>query len=129
MVLAALVVAIISALLAGVGLVYNRRSTRASEKSAADADRAADAANRPADAAARSADAAAVTAGLDTDRRHAEWTPRFRITCEPRDDGGLRMVIFLYGPPDLERLDALTAVIRDDPRGAATARRLPAARP
>jgi hypothetical protein len=114
--LAALIVAIISAVLAGAGLVYNRRSTRASERSADDASRAADAADRSADAAARSADAAAVTAKLDTDRRHSELTPRFRITCEPSNPGSdtLRLGIYLLGPPELERLDGLIVVIRDD---------------
>jgi hypothetical protein len=48
----------------------------------------ADAADRSASAAARSAHAAAVTAKLDTDRRHAELTSRFRITFEPAGNGG-----------------------------------------
>jgi hypothetical protein len=114
MVLAALLVAIISALLTGAALVYYRRSAQAAERSAVDSSRSADAAERSAEAATRAADAAAVTAKLDTDRRHSELTPQFRITCQPGGQDGLRMMIFLAGPPELERLDALAVTIRDD---------------
>ncbi len=114
MVLAALIVAIISAALAGALVVYNRRLTRASERSADDSARSADAADRSAEAAAKSAEAAAATAALDADRRHSELTPRFRVTCQPAGQDGLDMVIFLAGPPELERLDALKVTIRDD---------------
>src|SRR2546430_16121240 len=42
--------------------------------------------------------------------------PRFRITCEPSNPGSpaLRLGVFLSGPPELERLDALAVAIRDD---------------
>jgi hypothetical protein len=65
--------------------------------------------------ASRSAIAAATTA-LDTQRRNAELTPRFRITCQPSNPGSpaLRLGVFLAGPPELERLDKLTLIIRDD---------------
>ena len=91
----ALVVAIVSAL-GTIGAVwYARRSDRSAAKSAA---------------------AAATTAALDLQRRHAELTPRFRITCESSNPGSptLRLSVFLSGPPYLERLDALTVTIRDD---------------
>jgi hypothetical protein len=95
MVIAALVVAIISAAVSGVSVVYARRSVIAADKSAG---------------------AAAITAGLDADRRQAELTPRFRVTCEPSNPGSnsMRLAVNLIGPPELERLDGLTVVIRDD---------------
>ncbi len=95
MVIAALVVSIVSALGSGAAVFYTRRSAGAAD---------------------RSAGAAAITAGLDADRRQAELTPRFRITCQPSNPGSdaLRLAIYLLGPPELERLDALTVSIRDD---------------
>ena len=92
---AALVVAIVAALAAIAAVWYARRSDRS---------------------AARSAAAAATTAALDMQRRNAELTPRFRVTCEPSNPGSqtLRLRVFLAGPPELGRLDALTATIRDD---------------
>lgn len=95
MALAALIVAIVSAVAGVGGLALARRS---------------------ATSAARSADAAAVTAALDVDRRHSELTPRFRLTCEPWNPGidTLRLRVCLTGPPELERLDELTVMIRDD---------------
>lgn len=116
MVVAALVVAIISALFAGAAVVYYRRSAHAAESSAADSSRSANAAERSAEAAARSAEAAAATAALDADRRHSELTPRFRIKAGPSNPGSdtLRLAVRLLGPPELERLDALTVTIRDD---------------
>jgi hypothetical protein len=59
--LAALVIAIVSAVIAAVALWYARLS---------------------ASAATRAADAAATTAALDVQRRNAELTPRFRVTCD-----------------------------------------------
>ena len=93
--IAALVVAIVSALGAVGAVWYARRSDRS---------------------AARSAAAASTTAALDFQRRNAELTPRFRVTCEPSNPGSptLRLGVFLSGPPELERLDALTVTIRDD---------------
>src|SRR5260370_33661982 len=93
--IAALVVAIVAALSAVGAVRYARRSDRS---------------------AARSAAAASTTAALDKQRRHAELTPRLRVTCEPSNPGSptLRLGVFLSGPPELERLDALTVTIRDD---------------
>lgn len=93
--IAALVVAIVSAL-GTVGAVwYARRSDRSAAKSAA---------------------AAATIAALDLQRRRAELTPRFGLTCESSNPGSptLRLGVFLSGPPELERLDVLTVTIRDD---------------
>jgi hypothetical protein len=58
----------------------------------------------------------ATTAALDTDRRHSKLTPRFQITVEPSNPGSetLRPAVHLLGPPELDRLDALTVTIRDD---------------
>jgi hypothetical protein len=95
MVIAALVVSIVSAAVSGASVLYARRSAGAAD---------------------RSAGAAAITAALDADRRHAELTPRFRITCAAANPGSesMRMLARLTGPPELERLDALTVTIRDD---------------
>jgi hypothetical protein len=106
MAIAALVVAIGSV---AVSVSYGRRSTAVAARSAAAADLSADAADK-------AAGAAAITAGLDADRRHAELTPRFRITCAQSNPGAdsMSLVIHLLGLPELERLDGLTVVIRDD---------------
>ncbi len=95
MVIAAFVVSIVSALGVVGAVWYARRSDRSAAKSAA---------------------AAAATAALDLHRRHAELTPCFRVTCQASNPGSktLRLGVFLAGPPDLERLDALTVTIRDD---------------
>jgi hypothetical protein len=78
--IAAQVVAIVSALGAVGAVWYARRSDRS---------------------AARSAAAASTTAALDLQRRNAELTPRFRVTCEPSNPGSmtLRLRVFLSGPP------------------------------
>jgi hypothetical protein len=61
--------------------------------------------------------AAGVLAVIESDRRHAELTPRFRVTV---DDGGsgteerLVMRMMLIGPPGLDHLDSLIVRIRDD---------------
>jgi hypothetical protein len=93
--IAALVVAIVAALAALAAVWYARRSDRSASRSAA---------------------AAATTAALDIQRRNAELTPRFRVTCEPSNPGSptLRLRVFLAGPPELRRLDALIVTIRDD---------------
>jgi hypothetical protein len=95
MAVAALVVSIVSAVGALVSVWYARRSDRS---------------------AAKSAVAAAITAALDLQRRHTELTPRFQVTGQSADPGSdvLRLGIFLSGPPELERLDALNVTIRDD---------------
>lgn len=76
---AALVVAIVSALIA-LGAVWYAR---------------------------QSAAAAATTAALDVQRRQAELTPRFRVTCErpPTAAEILHLGVVLVGPPQLEGLD------------------------
>jgi len=93
--IAALVVAIVAAAAAVSAVWYARRSGQS---------------------AAKSAIAASTAAALDMQRRHAELTPRFRVTCEQANPGApaLRLGVFLSGPPELERLDALTVTIRDD---------------
>src|SRR5260370_36470175 len=112
MVRGGVIVAMSWAALGGALVVYNGRLTRASERSADDSARSADAADRSAEAAAKSAEAAAATAALDADRRHSELTPRFRVTCQPARQDGLDMVIFLAGPPEAARPDALQGTIR-----------------
>ena len=73
-------------------------------------------ARRSASAAGLAADAAKMTARIESDRRHGELTPRFRIRCAEQDPGSsdLMMTIFLVGPAELERLDSLIVSIRDD---------------
>jgi hypothetical protein len=77
---------------------------------------AAVAAAAAAEYARRSAKSAAETAALDRQRRHAELTPHFRVALERANPGvdTQRLRVFLIGPPELERLDALTMTIRDD---------------
>lgn len=91
----ALIVSLASAGFAGSSVVYARRSARSSESAA---------------------QSAAITAGHDSDRRHTELTPRFRLTLQPANPGitTLKLLIYLLGPAELERLDALTVSIRDD---------------
>jgi hypothetical protein len=93
--LAALIVSIFSVLVSSGGVVYARLSAASST---------------------RSADAAAVTAALDTDRRHAELTPRFHITCGAWNQGSdkLRLTVQLTGPVQLCALDEITLTIRND---------------
>jgi hypothetical protein len=91
----ALAVSVASAGFAGWSIIYARRSARS---------------------AGSSAQSAALTAGIDSDRRHAELTPRFHITVQGPFKGNdcLKLVIGLDGPPELERLDELIVAIRDD---------------
>ena len=66
---------------------------------------------------AHEANAAATTlATIESDRRHSELCPRFRVTCEPWGPGQpmRRLRVMLLGPPSLGRLDGLTVSIRDD---------------
>ena len=95
MVITAFVLSIVSTLTAVWSIWYARQSARSAQLSAG---------------------AAETTAELDSDRRHAELTPQLRVTCEPLNPGSttLRLQVFLVGPPELQRLDGLTAVIRDD---------------
>ena len=93
--IAALVVAIGSAGISGWSLIYTRKATNATVESTS---------------------YVAITTGHDTDRRHAELTPRLRITVEPANPGvkTLKLRIYLASPAELQRLDALTVTIRDD---------------
>jgi hypothetical protein len=117
---AALIVAIVSVVIAAGGLRYGRQAATAAGESAKSSDRAAGAAERSveearrsADAAERSAESAAVTANLDTDRRHSELTPLLRIECEPGGQG-VQMTVTFRGPAELQRLDELAIRIRND---------------
>jgi hypothetical protein len=100
MAIAALVVAIVSALCAAYAVWYARRQAAAADRSAA--------------ASERSAVAAEGVAALEASRRHAELTPRFRVSF---DRSARRLTVFLVGPPELGRLDSLTVTIRDDRPG------------
>lgn len=99
---AALIVAIVSAL-GSVGAVwYARRSDRSAGRSVV--------------ASERSAIASEKRAALEGQRRQAEMTPWFRVAIESANEGmeDLRLSVFLTGPPELGRLDSLTVKIRDD---------------
>jgi hypothetical protein len=104
MVIAAFVVAVVSALTAVYAVVYARRQAGA-------ADRSAVAAERSALAAERSAVASEGAAALEAQRRLEEMTPRFRVSYDWETD---RLTVLLLGPLQLERLDSLTVRIRDD---------------
>lgn len=105
---AALVVAIVSALAAIGAVVYAALlDRRASEVVAAARDSAA--------ASARSAVASEKRLAVDTNRRESELTPRFRLTLQPENEGGTwRLDVLLLGPHELKRLDGLAVRIRDD---------------
>jgi type II secretory pathway pseudopilin PulG len=102
MVIAALIVAIVSALASIAAVRYARRSDQSAARSAT--------------ASERSAVASEARAALEAQRRHAELTPRFRVTCASANPGvdTLRLSVFLAGPPELGQLDSLTVKIRDD---------------
>jgi len=60
---------------------------------------------------------AGALASIEQDRRHSELTPRFRVRVEPwtaGNDEDLRLRIMLSGPTGPDRIDGLTATIRDD---------------
>ena len=59
-------------------------------------------------------------------RRHAELTPRFRVTIDGANPGieDLRLTVFLAGAPELGRLDSLAVRIRDDYPGRAEGNRI-----
>jgi hypothetical protein len=70
-----------------------------------------------ADAASSQANAAATKlADIESQRRHGELCPRFRVICEPFNQGSdiLRLRIMLVGPSGLDRVDRLTLAIRND---------------
>jgi hypothetical protein len=66
--------------------------------------------------AGQSAAAAAALTAIERDRRRAELTPRFRVSCEPANPGtdAFTLRVMLLGPPGLHRLERLTVTIRDD---------------
>lgn len=67
--------------------------------------------------AARQANATAATvAEIESKRRHTELCPVLRVVCEPFSEGSevLRLRVMLMGPPGLDRIDRLTATIRND---------------
>jgi hypothetical protein len=102
MAVAALIVSIVAALAAVAAAVYARRLDEAAKEAVK--------------AAKRSAVAAEDRTAVESARRHEELTPRFRVSLLGRlsDGKSVQLVVFLAGPPDLERLDSLTIVIRDD---------------
>jgi hypothetical protein len=69
-------------------------------------------------ASARSAraanDTATKLASLEIERRHAELTPVFAVETFAQQGGYLRLTVKLIGPTGLDRLDKLTASVRDD---------------
>ena len=97
MALAALVVAIASLIVAVVAVLYARRLEGPTKRTAV------------------ATEAAAV---LDTDRRHAELTPHFRVTFQrfqqPDSEVFLVLSFRLTGPFELKGLDLLTVTILDD---------------
>lgn len=114
--IAALVVSIVSAVIAAGALWYARLLDRSARQ-------AADAAEKTAGAAVEAAEAAQTSMALEKERRKRELTPRFRVTYEYALDNGrirtagspaARLRVFLAGPSDLVRLDELTVTIRDD---------------
>lgn len=92
---AALIVAIISGFIALASVGYTRMAARA---------------NR------RSAIAEETTAALESDRRHAELTPRLRVRCAPStpDAADFKLTVELIGPAALGGLDELVVTVRDD---------------
>lgn len=106
---AALIVAIVSALAAVGAVVYGRRLDRTAQRAVAEASRSAAAAERSAVASEKST-------ALKASRRHDELMPRFRVSLGQPDPGHpvSWMLVSLLGPPELGRLDALTVRIRDD---------------
>jgi hypothetical protein len=67
--------------------------------------------------AARQSNAAASTmARIERERRHTELTPHFTLAGEPWNQGSLdvRLWLELTGPVGLDRIDAMTVVIRDE---------------
>ena len=101
---ATLVVAIVSAV-AALGAAWFARDLGLSSA------KAANAAMKAAAAAEKSASAAQASVALEVERRRRELTPQFKVTYEPEH---ARLSVFLTGPSDLGRLDALTVRIRDD---------------
>jgi len=68
------------------------------------------------DTATQSSASASTLAEIERQRRKSELCPRFRVTAEPFNPGSdiLRLRVTLVGPPGLDRLDKLTATIRND---------------
>jgi hypothetical protein len=96
MVIAAFVVSVVATAASVAAIWYARLSARSSSASAA---------------------AAGTTAALDSQRRHAELTPQFEITCTAgingiSDHGELHLS--LAGPASLDRLDEVTISILNE---------------
>jgi hypothetical protein len=106
---AALVVSVLSVLIALGALLYARKLDQKVAQAVA-------AAQRSAAAAERSAEAGESARALEQHRRNAELRPRFRLRCGPTNPGveTRRLTVFLAGPPELERLETLIVSVRDD---------------
>lgn len=113
---AALVAAIVSVVVAIVAVLYARRLDRLAAKAIAAAEDSAAAAEKSAKASQESAATAETVVALDRDRRHADLTPRFRVTFRRPQDPELALDLGfrLAGPPELERVDELLVTILDD---------------
>jgi hypothetical protein len=105
----ALVVAIVSAVAAVGAVLYARRLDRLAARTVA-------AAGKSAAATEKSAAAVEIALALDRDRRHAELTPRFRVTFRrpPDPELALDLNVHLNGPLELGQLDELIVTILDD---------------
>jgi hypothetical protein len=96
MIIAALVVSIVAAAAAVAAVWYARRSARSAESASAAAEK---------------------TAALDAERRHAELTPEFEITCAADQNavGDLgELGVTLTGPAGLDKLDEVIIAILDE---------------
>jgi hypothetical protein len=113
MAVAALIVAIVSALAAAGAVVYARRLDRTAGDAVAAVRDAAAAAKESAAASVRSASAAEATMALETGRRHEELAPRYRVEVTRAGERLAMMSVVRVGPPELGRLDGLTVTIRD----------------
>ena len=99
---AGFVLSIVAIVISLVSIGYARRATRAGERAAG--------------AGERAALAGSTAAAVESDRRHAELTPRLRIRCRPSNPGSdqYELTVKLIGPVGLDRLDELVVTIRDD---------------
>jgi hypothetical protein len=116
--MAALIVAIVSALAAVIAVVYAWRLDRAVKAALDLAEGAAAAAKESAAASGRSASAAEAGVKLEAGRRHEELTPQFRVTVRRATPQlpSTRLSVVLVGPPELRHLDELTVTIQDELR-------------
>jgi transcriptional regulator with XRE-family HTH domain len=128
---AALVVSIVSVLIAAGSLRYAHDLGQSAEKAADAAVTAALATVKTADATEKSAATAQDSLALQVLRRQDALTPRFRATLEKRgpEVGKLRLRLTFIGPPAIGGLDVLTVTILDDRAWRALGRTLSAKRP